>query len=202
MALPHRQIGPLDVSAVGLGCMNLNTAYGAPPTEKDAIRLLNRALQRLRTDHVDLYYLHPPDPKVPIEDSVGVLARAREAGKIGHIGLSEMNAPTIRRAHAVHPIAAEHGIAPAQLSIGSVLAQGSDIVVIPGTRSIAHLEENVAGADLALTAETVARINAICDSNPIRGPRYSRELQANVTTETFADEPLEDGIGLHHPRLS
>jgi len=67
---------------------------------------LDSALRRLGTEHIDLYYLHRLDPKVPIEESVGALARAREAGKIGAIGLSEMSAATIRRAHAVHPIAA------------------------------------------------------------------------------------------------
>lgn len=69
-------------------------------------RTLDAALGRLGTDRIDLYYLHRLDPKVPIEESVGALARAVEAGKIGAIGLSEMGAATIRRAHAVHPIAA------------------------------------------------------------------------------------------------
>lgn len=69
-------------------------------------RTLDGALERLRTDHIDLYYLHRLDRTVPIEESVGALARAVEAGKIGAIGLSEMSAATIRRAHAVHPVAA------------------------------------------------------------------------------------------------
>src|SRR5690606_33362365 len=69
-------------------------------------RTLDEALQRLRTDHIDLYYMHRLDPAVPVEESVGELSRAVEAGKIRHIGLSEMSAATIRRAHAVHPIAA------------------------------------------------------------------------------------------------
>jgi len=67
---------------------------------------LDLSLQRLGFDHIDLYYLHRPDPKVPIEESVGALARAVEAGKIGSIGLSEVSADQLRRAHAVHPIAA------------------------------------------------------------------------------------------------
>lgn len=69
-------------------------------------RTLDGALERLGTDHIDLYYLHRLDRNVPIEDSVGALVRAVEAGKIGAIGLSEMSAATIRRAHEVHPIAA------------------------------------------------------------------------------------------------
>lgn len=169
--LPHRALGPYSVSAVALGCMNLDHAYGDHVSEEDGARLLNRALDlgctmldtatiygagenerrlnravmhrrseftlaskcvmgvrdgkrfldgspvaitemvdaslaRLGTDHIDLYYMHRPDPRVAIEDSMGALIRAREAGKIGAIGLSEMNADTVRRAHAVHPIAA------------------------------------------------------------------------------------------------
>ncbi|GGB96697.1 aldo/keto reductase [Novosphingobium endophyticum] len=69
-------------------------------------RVLEDSLRRLRVDHIDLYYLHRLDRNVPIEDSVGALVRAVEAGKIGAIGLSEMSAATLRRAHAVHPIAA------------------------------------------------------------------------------------------------
>ena len=172
MTLPTRNLGPLTVSAIGLGCMNICHAYGTPPSEEDAGKLLNRALdlgvtfldtaaiyglgqserliqryvmhrksefvlaskcvmdspdgkhrvldgspaaitatldralERLQTDHIDLYYLHRPDRNVPIEESVGALARAVEAGKIGAIGLSEMGAGLIRRAHATHPIAA------------------------------------------------------------------------------------------------
>lgn len=66
----------------------------------------DEALQRLRTDVIDLYYLHRWDKAVPIEDSVGALAELVRAGKIRSIGLSEVSAATLRRAHAVHPIAA------------------------------------------------------------------------------------------------
>ncbi len=174
--MPQRRIGPFEVSAIGLGCMNLSHAYGAPPPAEHAERLLLRALdlgvtlfdtaalygfganetligkvlrrhrsrftlaskggmagvqfddgmmkrvidgrpeairrncedslRRLQTDHIDLYYLHRWDPRVPIEDSVGEMSRLREAGKIGALGLSEVSAATLRRAHAVHPIAA------------------------------------------------------------------------------------------------
>jgi len=69
-------------------------------------QVIDESLQRFGFDHIDLYYLHRPDFAVPIEDSVGALVRAMEAGKIGAIGLSEMSAETLRRAHAVHPIAA------------------------------------------------------------------------------------------------
>lgn len=170
MTLPTRRIGQFQVSAIGLGCMNLSHAYGTPPPEAEGVALLNRALDlgvsfldtaalygggsnerlvaqvmrrrrefrlaskcvldmrdgkrvldgspeaivrtldaallRLGTDHIDLYYMHRLDHRVPVEESVGALARAREAGKIGAIGLSEMSADTLRRAHSVHPVAA------------------------------------------------------------------------------------------------
>ena len=64
------------------------------------------SLKRLNTDVIDLYYMHRPDPNVPIEDSVGALSDLVDAGKIRFIGLSEMGAGLVRRAHAVHPIAA------------------------------------------------------------------------------------------------
>ncbi|MGW4910673.1 aldo/keto reductase [Streptomyces sp. NPDC004270] len=67
---------------------------------------LERSLRHLGTDHVDLYYLHRIDPQVPIEETVGAMAELVAEGKIGHIGLSEASAATIRRAHAVHPVAA------------------------------------------------------------------------------------------------
>jgi aryl-alcohol dehydrogenase-like predicted oxidoreductase len=67
---------------------------------------IEESLRLLKTDHIDLYYLHRRDFSTPIEESVGELARAVEAGKIGSIGLSEMSAETLRKAHTVHPIAA------------------------------------------------------------------------------------------------
>ncbi|RAK57962.1 aldo/keto reductase [Phenylobacterium deserti] len=67
---------------------------------------LEGSLRRLGIDHVDLYYLHRLDPQTPIEDTVGELARLKAEGKIGAIGLSEVDAPTLRRAHATAPIAA------------------------------------------------------------------------------------------------
>ena len=64
------------------------------------------SLRRLGTDHIDLYYQHRVDPDTPIEDTVGALAELVAEGKVRHIGLSEASAATIRRAHAVHPVAA------------------------------------------------------------------------------------------------
>ena len=69
-------------------------------------RACEASLERLQTDVIDLYYMHRPDPKVPIEDSIGAMAELVSEGKIRMIGLSEMSAETLRRAYAVHPIAA------------------------------------------------------------------------------------------------
>ncbi len=231
---------------------------------------LERALTRLGTDHIDLYYLHRLDKRVPIEDSVGALVRAREAGKIGAIGLSEMSAATIRRAHAVHPVAAiqseyspmvrnpevavldacrelgigfvafspvvrgmlagavhddayvrhdirnhmprfrepnlshnlkiaaqfnalaaEMGMTPAQLSLAWVLAKGDDIVAIPGTRSLAHLEEDVAAAHITLHAATIAKVEAIFAPGTIKGARYAAMMQAQIDTELLEGEEVD-----------
>jgi aryl-alcohol dehydrogenase-like predicted oxidoreductase len=171
-SLPTRRLGPFEVSALGLGCMNLSHGYGEPPSAAVATRLLHAAidrgvtlfdtaalygfganetllgqalqgglrqrvvltskcglhgvdgqrvidnrpatlkascdesLQRLRTDVIDLMYLHRYDKAVPIEDSVGALADLVRAGKVRAIGLSEVSAATLRRAHAVHPVVA------------------------------------------------------------------------------------------------
>ncbi|MEV1175830.1 aldo/keto reductase [Nonomuraea sp. NPDC049784] len=69
-------------------------------------KALDASLGRLDTDHVDLYYVHRLDPATPIEETMGALAELVEAGKVRHIGLSEMSARTIKRAHAVHPVTA------------------------------------------------------------------------------------------------
>jgi aryl-alcohol dehydrogenase-like predicted oxidoreductase len=71
-----------------------------------ARRALEESLRRLGTDHVDLYYLHRLDPQTPIEDTVGELGRLKAEGKIRAVGLSEVDAPTLRRAHKTHAIAA------------------------------------------------------------------------------------------------
>ncbi len=171
MALAARKINGRELNPVGLGCMNVSWAYGAPPPPEEAARLLHRALdlgcdhldtariygagenealigetlkgrrnefflaskcgitvdgpkrgvdcspeaitaaietslELLQTDHIDLYYMHRFDPKVPIADCVGALARAVEAGKIGAYGVSEWSSAHIREAHQVHPVGA------------------------------------------------------------------------------------------------
>ncbi|WP_308910426.1 aldo/keto reductase [Pseudokordiimonas caeni] len=234
----------------------------------DAIlKTLDQALVRLGTDHIDLYYLHRLDRNVPIEESVGALARAKEAGKIGAIGVSEMSAPTIRRAHAEHPLAAVQseyspwvrnvevavldtcrelgigfvafstvargflagavssldfvegdirtsmprfqepnfthnlalfdrfkkvamaaGVTPAQLSLAWVLSRGDHIVPIPGTRSIAHLDEDIVAASLSIDAEALAAVDDIFAPGAVAGPRYSPAMQAQIDTELLPEE--------------
>ncbi|WP_402465974.1 aldo/keto reductase [Isoptericola aurantiacus] len=82
------------------------TVHGRNGTPEYIRRAADRSLRHLGTDVIDLYYLHRADPEVPIEESVGAMAELVGAGKVRHIGLSEVSAATIRRAHDVHPLAA------------------------------------------------------------------------------------------------
>ena len=216
------------------------------------------SLKRLGTDHVDLYYQHRVDPKVPIEETVGAMAELVEQGKVRHIGLSEAAPETIRRANAVHPIAAvqteyslwsrepeaeilptcrelgigfvpysplgrgflagrftspdelaeddfrrtgprfsgdnldenlalaakvgeiaaEKGVTPAQLAIAWVLAQGDDLVPIPGTKRRSYLEQNAGAVEVELTQEDLARIDA--ELPQPAGERYNEAGMAGV----------------------
>ncbi|WP_084040221.1 aldo/keto reductase [Demequina sp. NBRC 110053] len=82
------------------------TVHGRNGTPEYIRRACERSLRHLGVDVIDLYYLHRADPAVPIEDSVGAMAELVSEGKVRHLGLSEVSATTMRRAHAVHPIAA------------------------------------------------------------------------------------------------
>ena len=333
--MPSRQLGPFTVSAIGLGCMNICHAYGAPVSEAQAERLLlaaldagvshfdtaalygfgasetmvgkvlgphrakftlaskcgmqgvdvagdgklvrvidgrpdtlkttcEAALKRLRTDVIDLYYLHRWDKQVPIEDSVGALADLVRVGKIRAIGLSEVSATTLQRAHAVHPIAALQteyslwtrnpeiavlqacrelgvsfvafspvargflcgpldvngfdakdirrtmpcfapdnyaanlkllapfnevaqtvGCSPSQLAIAWLLHQGDDILPIPGTTSVEHLKDDLGAANVRLSPEVLARLDALINPNTVAGDRYSDQANREVDTETY-----------------
>ncbi|MFI1295017.1 aldo/keto reductase [Streptomyces noursei] len=117
------------------------TAEGLVPNgSPDCLRRgCEASLRRLRTDHIDVYYLARIDPAVPVEESVGALSELVAQGKVGHIGLSEVSAATLRRAHAVHPISAvqteyslwerhvENDILPALRSIGATLVAYSPL---------------------------------------------------------------------------
>lgn len=103
-ALSHRRKDYFLASKCVLGFRDGQRYLDARP---EAIKAACEAsLKRLRTDVIDLYYLHRPDPKVPVEESVGALADLVKEGKIRFIGLSEMGEDQLRRAHGVHPVAA------------------------------------------------------------------------------------------------
>jgi aryl-alcohol dehydrogenase-like predicted oxidoreductase len=239
---------PGDMSTVG-------PPDGSPEHVRSSI---DGSLQRLGTDHVDLYYQHRVDPKVPIEETVGAMAELVTAGKALHLGLSEAAPETIRRAHAVHPITAvqteyslwtrdpeaeilptcrelgigfvpysplgrgflsgrfkspeeldeddfrrsaprftgenldanlklaakveeiatEKGIASAQLAIAWVLAQGEDLVPIPGTKRRSYLEQNAGAVDVELTDGDLARIDA--ELPEAAGERYDEVGMVSV----------------------
>ncbi|MEO8453716.1 MAG: aldo/keto reductase [Sphingomicrobium sp.] len=210
------------------------------------------SLKRLGIDRIDLYYQHRVDPNVPIEDTVGEMARLKDEGKIRYLGLSEAAPQTIRRAHSTHPITAvqtelslwsrdaeaeviptvrelgigyvaysplgrgfltgqfkspddfaeddfrknhprfqgenfqrnldlvreveqmarEKGCTTAQLALAWVLAQGEDIVPIPGTRHIKYLDENIGALEIRLTSEDLRRLDEILPPGAAAGTRY------------------------------
>jgi len=108
---------------IGSGVTQLD---GSPANAK---RAAEGCLQRLGVDAIDLYYLHRKDPKVPIEETVGAMKELVEAGKVRYIGLSEVGAETIRRAHQVHPISAVQ-------SEYSLWERGIEESVLPAMREL------------------------------------------------------------------
>jgi aryl-alcohol dehydrogenase-like predicted oxidoreductase len=99
---------------------------GRPEYARTAI---DASLRRLGVDHVDLWYLHRADPKVPIQETVGAMAEQVAAGKVRHLGLSEVSGDTVRRAHAVHPISAVQ-------SEWSLWTRDPESVVLPVLREL------------------------------------------------------------------
>lgn len=122
------------VLASKFGMISHTGRNGLDSSPANVVTALEGSLQRLQTDYIDLYYQHRLDRDTPIEDTVGALSELVQAGKIRHIGLSEVGPQTIRRAHAVHPVTAvqseyslwtrdpEQGVLPAlrELGIGFV----------------------------------------------------------------------------------
>lgn len=94
------------VLATKFGLTFTNGVAGADGSPENVARSIDASLERLKTGHVDLWYLHRADPAVPIEETVGAMAEQVAAGKVLHLGLSEVAPDTLRRAAAVHPIAA------------------------------------------------------------------------------------------------
>ena len=218
------------------------------------------SLRRLGVETIDLYYQHRVDPNTPIEETVGAMSRLVEEGKVRHLGLSEASAETVRRAAAVHPIAAlqsEYSLwtrdieaeilptcrelkigfvaysplgrgfltgqfqkpedlgendrrrmfprfqdenfeqnlrlvekvkeiaagkncKPAQLALAWVLAQGRDIVPIPGTKRRTYLEENARALEVELTPEDLARIDDVARPEAVAGTRYPEAAMKSV----------------------
>lgn len=216
------------------------------------------SLKRLGVDVIDLYYQHRVDPNVPVEDTVGAMARLVEQGKVRFLGMSEAAPDRIRRAHAVHPIAAvqteysllyreeaeatravtaelgisfvaysplgrgfltgaiktfadvdgrraahprfqeqnfaqnralvakieeiaeDKGCTPSQVTLAWLLAQGPDVVAIPGTRYAARLDENIGALNVSLSEDDVARITAAVPKGAAAGTRYPAGGMAGV----------------------
>jgi aryl-alcohol dehydrogenase-like predicted oxidoreductase len=89
-----------------VGDPKTNLPIGYDGSETNARRAVEASLRYLRTDHIDLYYLHRKDPARPIEESVEAMAKLVQEGKVRAIGLSEVSAETLRKAHSIHPVAA------------------------------------------------------------------------------------------------
>jgi aryl-alcohol dehydrogenase-like predicted oxidoreductase len=183
-------------------------AWGVDGRPERLRAALEGSLRRLAVERIDLYQLHRPDPAVPFEDSLGVLVEAQQAGKIRHIGLSNVTAAELEQALAIaeivsvqnrysaldrgsqavldactqraiafipwFPLAAgdaaeadgtlaevarSHGARPGQIALAWLLAVSPVMVPIPGTSKIAHLEENVAAADIVLSAAEVEALS-------------------------------------------
>ncbi|HEX8650206.1 MAG TPA: aldo/keto reductase [Pyrinomonadaceae bacterium] len=223
-------------------------------------RACEASLRRLKVETIDLYYQHRVDPNTPIEETVGEMSRLVEEGKVRHLGLSEASIETIRRAQAVHAIAAlqteyslwsrdpedglldvcrelgmgfvaysplgrgfltgqiksfddlapddyrrqaprfqgenfqknlelvkrieeiaaEKGCTSAQLALAWVLAQGQDVVPIPGTKRRRYLEENVAALEVEITPEEIRRIDEVAPKGAAAGTRYTEAGMAAV----------------------
>ena len=242
------------VIATKFGLVRMETPpYRAIKGDRDYVRSACEAsLRRLGVDHIDLYYCHRVDPSVPVEETVGAMGELVAEGKIRYIGMSEAAGETLRRAHAVHPVAAlqsewslwsrdieddqvpvarelgigivpysplgrgfltgqikspddfeegdfrirlprfqgenfarnldlvdkatelaaEKGCTPGQLALAWLLAQGDDVVPIPGTKRVKYLEENVAAADVSLTPGDIARLEEVAPHGVAAGERY------------------------------
>ena len=258
--LKHRRSEFVLASKCGLTNGDQRELNGRPEVLKATCE---GSLRRLQTDVIDLYYLHRWDKRVPIEESVGALAELVAEGKIKTIGLSEVSAATLRRAHAVHPITAlqteyspwtrnpeiavldacrelgvtfvafspvgrgflaggvtdlaqleegdfrkgmprfqgeafeanlkmfagfagladEAGCTPAQLCLAWLLAKDHAQVPIPGTTNPDHMAENAKAAEIKLSPEVMAKVEALVNPQTVTGPRYAPAMQASVDTE-------------------
>ncbi|MBB4607970.1 aldo/keto reductase [Sphingomonas yabuuchiae] len=235
-----------------------NGMTGVDSTPANVQRACEGSLKRLGVETIDLFYQHRVDPNVPIEETVGAMGRLVEQGKVRRLGLSEASAETIRRAAAVHPIAAVqseyslwerdveadilpvvrelgigfvpysplgrgfltgqitrredlpegdyrlgdpryseenfdrnlqvvevvkqiaavHDASAAQVALAWLLAQGDDIVPIPGSKRRATLEDSMKAAEVTLTAEDLAKLDEASPRGGTAGPRYGERAMA------------------------
>ena len=248
-ALKGRREGVVLISKFGQ--VKTPTGQGVDGRPDYVQQACEASLKRLGVDRIDLYFQHRVDPKVPIEDTVGAMARLIDQGKVGYLGLSEARPETIRRAHAVHPITAvqteysllyrqeaeetlattralgigfmaysplgrglltgavrgaadiagdrrgehprfvgdnlahnltlvarveamarEKGCTPSQLVLAWLLAQGEDIVPIPGTKRKERLDENLGALAVKLSPAEAARLSAALPPGAAAGTRY------------------------------
>jgi len=259
---PHRSQFVLASKGGMYGVDGKRVIDGRPATIK---MNCEQSLKRLRTDVIDLYYLHRWDKKVPVEDSIGAMAELVQEGKVRAIGLSEVSAQTVMKAHLVHPVAAvqseyslwtrnpeiavlkackeigasfvafspvargwltgqlhsmeqldakdlrramprfqtdglkanlplldeflniagQLGCTPAQLAMTWLLARGEHVIALSGTRSIEHLDENLAAASMQLSPSLLARLDALFAPDRVVGHRYSVANQLEIDTEEF-----------------
>jgi aryl-alcohol dehydrogenase-like predicted oxidoreductase len=105
-ALAGRRDAAMLATKTGVEITDDGSVLGLNGRPEYVRRALERSLQHLGTDHVDLYYLHRIDPAAPIEETIGAMAELVAQGKVRHVGVCEASAQTIRRAHAVHPLTA------------------------------------------------------------------------------------------------
>jgi aryl-alcohol dehydrogenase-like predicted oxidoreductase len=133
------------------------------------------SLKRLGVELIDLYYLHRVDPKVPIEDTVGAMARLVEAGKVRHLGLSEAGAATLRRAQKVHPIAALQ-------TEYSLWTRDVETEILPACRELGIGFVPYSPLGRGFLSATITRLDALADNDRRREhPRFERaNLERNV----------------------
>lgn len=183
---PHRSRFTLASKCGMTGVDGKRVIDGRPATLK---RTCEEALRRLRTDHIDLYYLHRWDPSVALEDSIGALGDLVRAGKIGSIGLSEVSAATLRRANAVHPIAAVQ-------SEYSLWTRNPELGVLDACRELGAAFVAFSPLGRGFLAGAVRDPDALVDKDLRRGmPRFQAPHFAHnwAVFERFAEVASEAG---------
>lgn len=151
---------------------------------------IDRSLGRLGIDHVDLYYAHRVDPQVPVEETVGAMAELVEAGKVRHIGICEAAPDTIRRAHAVHPLAAVQ----AEYSLWTRFAEESHFDVCEEL-GIAYVAFSPVGRGF-LTGEIKSQEQIDAGDLRAKHPRFKQEnIDANIgLVQTITDVAIANGV--------